>query len=460
MRLDSFAHRIKAPGGRARQMAVPLLQREARTPPPPPAMRLTGQQPHVNALLRWAFLIFIFSIPFEYPERTIPIEITTLTGAFFLLTTFLQPRLCYGRRPAALWWFVAYLVAVVLSFVLNGEQYSAGVLTRVLQGPPGQVIMRVQLLLIFWAGFNLMRIPRVSKAALLTFVGACAALAGLQLIFGGLVASSSNPIRKIAILGQNANRTSQVFAAGLLTTIGLAYGGTQKAIRPRILVWPLGGLLALATVQGGSRAGILALGAGLLAMAVSAPTLATRVRNALVVILAVAGFTWLAVRSPTVSSRFERAAEGDLAGREAIYPAAWRMYLEKPLIGWGPSANKTELATRLVERQYRQQRDTHNIVLEVLTSTGLLGAFPFLMGTFLCVWAAWRSRQGRYGMMPLALTASILAGNMAHNYIGFKLHWVILAFALASAADAERFRKAARAVARSFAANTKSSMSW
>lgn len=407
--------------------------------------------PRVNPLVRWAFLLFIFSIPFEYPDRTIPVEITTLTGAVFLLTTFLELRLCYRQKPAALWWFFVYLATVLLSFVLNGERYGVTVLRHLLSGPPGQLIIFVQLLLIFWAGFNLLRIPRISRAALLAFVAACALLALFQLVIGGLPGSGS-AMGKVSILGQNANRTAQVLGPGLLLVIGVAYTG-RSLLRPRMLAWGVGALLALAVIQTGSRGGILAMGAGLLTIAASAPTLALRIRNAVVVTIAMAGFTWMALRSPTVSTRFEKASEGDLAGREAIYPAAWRIFLERPLIGWGPTANKVELASRLVERDRYQSRDTHNILLEVLTATGLLGAIPFLTGTGLCMWAGWRARRGMYGMVPFALTVTTMVGNMSHNYIAFKLHWVILAFALACGAAWDYERKAARRVAHHARAN-------
>jgi len=45
-----------------------------------------------------ALYLLIASIPFEYPERSIPLEIPTLTGAVFLLATLLLPRRCYGRE--------------------------------------------------------------------------------------------------------------------------------------------------------------------------------------------------------------------------------------------------------------------------------------------------------------------------------------------------------------------------
>ena len=38
-----------------------------------------------DLVLQASLYLLVASIPFEYPERTIPLEIPTLTGAVFLL---------------------------------------------------------------------------------------------------------------------------------------------------------------------------------------------------------------------------------------------------------------------------------------------------------------------------------------------------------------------------------------
>jgi O-antigen ligase len=120
-----------------------------------------------------------------------------------------------------------------------------------------------------------------------------------------------------------------------------------------------------------------------------------------------------------------------MAGREQLYPALWQMFQEKPVLGWGPVNNTFELAARIGERE-RPARAAHNIVLELLTATGLVGAIPFLIGAWLCVRDAWRARRGPHAVLPLALCCSVFLSNMSGDWIAGKLIWVVLAYAYAS----------------------------
>ena len=75
------------------------------------------QAPRTELMLQGALYLLIASIPFEYPERTIPLEIPTLTGAVFLLVTLFYPNRCYARVPAPALWFGGYLVAYLAAIV-------------------------------------------------------------------------------------------------------------------------------------------------------------------------------------------------------------------------------------------------------------------------------------------------------------------------------------------------------
>jgi len=159
----------------------------------------------------------------------------------------------------------------------------------------------------------------------------------------------------------------------------------------------------------------------------------TMVRNAFIGIAAIVFLAGAAMRSELMRNRFEDTREtGSMAGREVLFPTLWHMFLEKPWTGWGQVNNQFELAQRIAE-QNRLVRDSHNLVLEVLTTTGIVGAIPFFIALGLMTWAGWRARHGPHGITPTALLVFSVLGAMSGNPITNKQFWFILAYAVAAA---------------------------
>jgi O-antigen ligase len=391
----------------------------------------------INRVVWWAFCLLVISIPFEMPERSFPIEIPTITASIFLFATLLQPSACYGKRPPGVLWLFAYLYMYWLTAAwaardaiatdLNGADYWSEVLKLFL--------LLLQVVLVFWAGYNLLRRPQVGRDMLALLAVACVVRAILPIIG---IARTSHVIwgggSRVTAMGQNANNSSMIIGAGFMALIGLQYALDRPLLRRRWLAWPVLGLLVTSVVDTGSRGGLVALGAGLLAFALAgAQRPWTRARNALVGVLAIGGIIFVSYRSDVVRERFADTIQyGELAGREEIYPALLRMFEERPLMGWGPVNNKYELGIRLDER-VRRRRDAHNLVLEVLTGSGLLGTVPFVTALALCCVGAWRARRGAHGVVPLAIAATVMVNNVSGNWIASKLLWLTLAYGLASA---------------------------
>src|SRR5262249_31186920 len=137
-------------------------------------------------------------------------------------------------------------------------------------------------------------------------------------------------------------------------------------------------------------------------------------------------------QSKTTRMRWEQTlgvgSRSRMSHREQVYPAAWQMFTERPVFGWGPVRHCFELGRRLNE----SYRDTHNLMLWVLTEVGLIGAIPFFTGIWLCLRAAWKARVGVEGILPLAMTLALLTANLSLTLHNRKLHWFVLAYALAS----------------------------
>lgn len=375
-------------------------------------------------VLQGGLYLLVASIPFEYPERTIPLEIPTLTGAVFLLGTWLHPKRCYGLLPAPALWFGTYLVALLLSIVLGQRERAAEALS--------ELVVMLQGVLVFLTASNLMRDEKVARRALVTLVAACSVRAALPLLgFGRTTSAVWTGGERISALGQNANSAAMILAAGLVALIGLALLHRRKSAPGLILAGGLAVLLGQAILETGSRGGLVALLGGVMVFALAADTWQHRLRNGAIAILAVSLLTFAALQLPVMKNRLrDTATTGNLAGREQLYPALWNMFLEKPALGWGPIGNNYELALRVGERD-RQSRAAHNLVLELLTAGGLVAAVPFLIGAWLSVRGAWQAR-GQHGVLPLALFCSLFLANMSGDWGASKLLWLVLAYAFVS----------------------------
>ncbi|HET8712174.1 MAG TPA: O-antigen ligase family protein [Gemmatimonadales bacterium] len=371
----------------------------------------------VNVLVRLAFYLFVFSIPFELPHRTFPVEIPTITGALFLLFTLLQPSTSYRRIPGAVLWFVTYLWMFGLSTLVSRASQTFLVLQLFL--------LMLQLVLILWAGFNLLRDRTVLRGVVLTFAVAIALRALLQLLGIGATAREvwTGGVR-VTAFGQNPNWSAIVLSAGTITLLSL---------RPRLITWPLAAITVAAIVQTGSRGGLVALAIGLLIWAWGlGRSTAARIRGLCFGLLGLAVLGVGVMRSDMMRTRLEAAAEeGSLAGRERIYPAVLGMISEKPILGWGPIENQYEIAARIGEEK-KDKRDAHNIVFDLMSSTGLLGTVPFFIGLGLCVASGWRARRGPYGIFPFALLMTTLMGCVSGTWIASKVLWLAFAIALAT----------------------------
>jgi O-antigen ligase len=212
-------------------------------------------------------------------------------------------------------------------------------------------------------------------------------------------------------------------------------------------MWPIIGLIGIALVQTGSRGALLALGAGLMTFVLRGGSVWSKLRNILGILIVASFFVWVGYESDITRQRIERTLEdGDLARREQIYPNAWQMFQEKPIIGWGPITSTYELGSRLGHID-EDTKNPHNLILYALVSTGLLGAIPLFAGIAFAVWAAWKARPGPQGILPLAMVVAVLAANLSNLWLFNKLHWIVMAYGLACGQQlaAERVRRFHRA---------------
>src|SRR5262249_28930992 len=117
--------------------------------------------------VRWSFLLFVFTIPFEDQEFSfIPGSLTKMVGLLFFAIYILYHNTLLSKRsfphpPKAMWWFAGYLAVYTLSGIfLPDEEMLRSYLTRLLT--------LLQLLLFFWIAGDLLK-GKMARNALLIF---------------------------------------------------------------------------------------------------------------------------------------------------------------------------------------------------------------------------------------------------------------------------------------------------
>jgi O-antigen ligase len=391
--------------------------------------RWVAQTRPLPPLLQWSFLLFVFTIPLESADLGInrgSLSLARMVGLFFFGFCVLHHKRCFLFPPLPLWLFMGYLVFYLVNGLFIQDIYFRMFLTR--------TITFVQLYVFFWIGSTLMRDENLTRKALLSY-----SLSTIFMSLGtrfGLPGFSSETLKssvgeRITTLDYNPNYLSLILALSAVILVGLRLDKNTRSLWAKwTLVFSV--LIVLGfMVKTGSRAGICAFVVGVSFYLL--PLGRTR-RRMVAVAMGMSALIMVAVlvaRDPDALGRWTKmVVEGNTSGRDEIYSAAIQLIAEQPFSGYGPIESQEALNLRL--RGSEGMQDPHSLPLHLLLEVGLIGAFPFFLGLLVCVYYAWKGRNGPLGVMPLSLLATMLVGLLFHTWMTNKPLWLVLATSCAS----------------------------
>ena len=377
----------------------------------------------IAACIPYVYYAFVFTLPLQVVDTGIPgVGFSRLFGYALMLSAMFHPQLCFASPPKAFKLFAAYLVVYsFLGSLVAFDPHKAGQTTAIIT----QLTTLIQLLILFWISYNLLRSERRMKGTLLALAFSCIFLSGLLMI-----GSADGGEHRASAFGENPNILATVLSLGVLALVGLAYGRRINEKKLRILSWFAGPLLLILIVRTGSRGNLLALLLAMLALVIKPHAIRENLKTSFMVLVAITTLAFASYQIEFVRERWERTfEEGDVAGRENIYGAAVEMFLDSPIIGWGPVNHYFELGSRL---GLLWLRDPHNIYLWILNETGLVGAVLFFGGLWLCWSSAWKARKTTQGVVPMVMLFYLLLANLKGSGHFDKFFWLVLAYAAAA----------------------------
>src|SRR5215813_3249895 len=207
-------------------------------------------------IVRWAFLLFVSTIPFEAVNLEAirgASSLSRLAGLLFFGTCFLYPQVCFHRPPQALWWFAGYASVYVLNGILIPEEYVGQLITGF------QTF--IQLLVLCWLGSTLLQEEKFTRHTLLAF-SIATLLSATGMLVGLPGFSKSIGTGRMSAAGFNPNGFAAIMALGAQALIGFGIEQTRRSIGMRVTFMAMSLVPLAAVVYTGSRGGIMACVAG------------------------------------------------------------------------------------------------------------------------------------------------------------------------------------------------------
>lgn len=368
---------------------------------------------------RIALYLYMFSIHFEVYDLTGMgiLSVTKIVAFIYMLSIIPDFKFFIDLRnirqfvnPA----FLLFILMVIMSLInINSVSSSFFDFTLMLN------------IFLFWVMINHERRDSgILDKSLYAFVFGSLTLTLLYTFNIGISYESD----RITIFDDNQNSVAIKISISIII---LLFFGIQKLIDKKIILGiialiPIPTMLSLMFETGSRKASIG------LALAFVIGVLFLKTKNVmykvLIIFLAFIGSVYminLMMDYDIIFNRLERTAEQqDYGGRDEIWRNVFPLIIDNPIVGVGQTGY--EMYSMGV---FGNIRSPHNVLLEVLAYTGLIGLFIYLYLLYQVTWQGFKYYKIKGQILPLLLLIPMYGSILGGQALGNKLLWAIFAFA-------------------------------
>src|SRR5690554_120355 len=366
--------------------------------------------------------LFFFSLNFEVwdPFNTGGnFSVAKLTG--FLYAFSLIPKIqkfifipkIFIKETRLLIFFYCFLIFINL---ININFYSSNVFQF--------SIFQNLILFIFLINHERLNPGVLEKAFIFFFIGSLVLAACFYLGIG----LETNVEGRVSLFGDNENiiGVRMVISSLILTHIILKY---RKRVSKFIyLLLPLAYIpLVTLMLNTGSRLSFISLFLGISVIFILYKKRGVFSKILILGIGTIAAFILfdIAMESEVLGTRLTKTAEqGHLAGRDEIWLDILPLIENNWIVGVGRTGY-VEYALRL----YGSIKSPHNVIIEVLSYTGIIGLFVFLRFLYKIFLSSFRYLREYNEVVPFVFIVPVSGILLSGQILNFKLGWVIFAYA-------------------------------
>jgi O-antigen ligase len=245
------------------------------------------------------------------------------------------------------------------------------------------------------------------------------------LYFGGME-SITELDNRVTIFGNNQNELGLNLAISMLIFISITFESRLKLFKKNYLLYLAFSLMLVFLVRTGSRVAFICLFLGLIVFFLLKKTKIKGMKLFIVLLLFFGlFFVWdLYLKNTFLADRIlSTTRDGDLSGRDLIWAASIEIILKNPLLGLGQTGY-----ANAIEPLLDYFSSPHNVIIEVLCYTGVIGLTFFLLFLISIINSAIKSFKVNNEVLPILLLIPIMGMIFSGQILGNKIAWVIFAY--------------------------------
>ncbi len=371
-----------------------------------------------SSLQKWALWLFFFSLNFEVwdPTKSGYFSIAKFTGLIYLISILYDTNSFLGLRyinkllrPI---WIFFILLTIINIININSTSHSFFDFTI------------FQNIFLFWLLFNHeKREPGVLEKGLLYFALGSFLLAGLYYFQIGIISTNG----RVTIFGDNLNIIGiRMCISSIIMLLYIIKNSLYYSKWRLLLFVPI--LLMLAFMADtGSRVAFISLAVSYL---IGILLLKSNTRSEKILFIFIAALIGIllsnyilhkGILSDRLMQTFQ---EGDLSSRGKIWESIFPLIKSNFVFGVGETGYVEYMISN-----YGKLPSPHNVVIEILAYTGILGLFIYLVYLFRIVKISYKYFHRTGHLLQLLLLVPIIGMLLSGQLLETKIGWVILSFA-------------------------------
>lgn len=374
---------------------------------------------YIKVLQRYAIYLFIFSINFETLDLLnlgIDYLATKITISLVLFLSVFNVFSLYSFKG-----FYKYFVPLISYFILLTA------LSYIYRSPKYSTFFDVAFFLNILMFIVLSNFSKKDNGYLLKGLLAFTMSTWILSIFYFLGLSISEPLEgRTVVFGINANQLGVYVCIAIFTTISIIFENKLKFGGWRYALGIFLPMLFVFMISTGSRTALLSFIIGLLILLFSNKSISSKQKAmASIVVFLIGILVWIfLLQGSLISERLtDSVKSGDLSDRDLIWVSVFGIITNNPIIGVG----KTGYAS-IIEPIFYGVPSPHNVLIEVVCYTGVIGMIIFLIFLIRLIGRAVNKRTTNKEVLPLILLVPMLAVILSGQIFDNKIVWVIFAY--------------------------------